>query len=477
MLDQFSSQIDHIRHTNIWKYAIAVVLCVFAFLLGRDANIRLVELLIAGIVGVILFAILNLRIGWGLLMLVPIALWVPFELGTGRAVSINLAFLWLVFILGVWLAKEFIGNKRIQLIPSPVNLPAILFIVSASISLLAGNLNWIMMAAQRASLFAQLGGWMLIVLSVLALLFMGNQIHEIRILKQLTWLYLLGGAIFVAGFILPVIGSRILSLFNGTATTAMFRTWVAAMAMGQCLFNKDLDRKWRIGLGSLAILAIYVGWSTDKTWISGWLPPLIAVWILFWLRDWKLGLAVTVLGTLALIPEWPRVYARVYTTTQQYSTESRISTWPIMLELIKASPIFGLGPANYYYYTPLYPLLGWYVNFNSHNNYIDIVAQTGLVGFFLFIWLIFEIGRLGWKLRTIVSDSFSQGYVNGVLAGLAASLASGVMADWFLPFLYNIGLPGFRASIFAWIFLGGLISIFIIQNNLTSPSSSKSPIN
>jgi hypothetical protein len=38
-------------------------------------------------------------------------------------------------------------------------------------------------------------------------------------------------------------------------------------------------------------------------------------------------------------------------------------------------------------------------------------------------------------------------------------MVAGGLADWVLPFVYNIGLNGFRASILAWMFLGGLVSI------------------
>jgi hypothetical protein len=35
----------------------------------------------------------------------------------------------------------------------------------------------------------------------------------------------------------------------------------------------------------------------------------------------------------------------------------------------------------------------------------------------------------------------------------------GMFGDWVLPFFYNIGLNGFRASMLGWLFLGGLVSI------------------
>jgi hypothetical protein len=33
------------------------------------------------------------------------------------------------------------------------------------------------------------------------------------------------------------------------------------------------------------------------------------------------------------------------------------------------------------------------------------------------------------------------------------------LADWFLPFVYNIGFPGFQTSVFVWMFFGGLITL------------------
>ena len=33
------------------------------------------------------------------------------------------------------------------------------------------------------------------------------------------------------------------------------------------------------------------------------------------------------------------------------------------------------------------------------------------------------------------------------------------MADWILPFVYNIGFPGFQASVLVWLFLGGLVAL------------------
>ncbi len=46
-----------------------------------------------------------------------------------------------------------------------------------------------------------------------------------------------------------------------------------------------------------------------------------------------------------------------------------------------------------------------------------------------------------------------------MVAALAASLVIMLLADWILPFVYNIGFEGFQASILVWLFWGGLVAI------------------
>jgi O-antigen ligase len=145
--------------------------------------------------------------------------------------------------------------------------------------------------------------------------------------------------------------------------------------------------------------------------------------------------------------------------SDEYSWGTRLDAWKIVLEISKVNPLLGLGFANYYWYTPLFPIRGWFMNFNSHSQYVDLIAQVGLLGFFCFLWIFFEIGRLSWKLLKQLPNGFAHSYAYGVLAGLLGSLMAAFLVDWILPFVYNIGFNGFRASILLWIFFGGLVSI------------------
>jgi O-antigen ligase len=130
-----------------------------------------------------------------------------------------------------------------------------------------------------------------------------------------------------------------------------------------------------------------------------------------------------------------------------------------MAQIIRISPLLGLGFANYYWYTPLFPIRGYAVSFNSHNNYVDIVAQTGVIGLVCVLWFFWEVGRLGLRLRTQAPAGFAQAYVYGALGVLAGMVVAAMLGDWVLPFFYNLGLNGFRSSMLGWLFLGGLVSL------------------
>jgi O-antigen ligase len=170
------------------------------------------------------------------------------------------------------------------------------------------------------------------------------------------------------------------------------------------------------------------------------------------LRSWRVGLTILLGGVLAGIPFIPQVLE-----SESYSLSTRLEVLPIFWDLIQVNPIFGIGFANYHFYTELFSLRGWYTTFNSHNNYVDIAVQTGLLGLGCFLWFFGQVGVLGWQLRDRVTSGFAKGYVNGALGGWAAMLLVSALGDWVLPFVYNIGLSGFRVSVMGWFFLGGLV--------------------
>jgi hypothetical protein len=234
----------------------------------------------------------------------------------------------------------------------------------------------------------------------------------------------------------------------------VFYIWLVSMAFSQAVFNRDLHLGWRLALGGLVLVTLYIEFVLKFADKSGWLSSFVCIAVIIAARSWRAGLALVPVAALSALYLWSRVVG-----TDEYSISTRVDAWLIMAQIIRISPVWGLGFANYYWYTPLFPIRGYAVSFNSHNNYVDIIAQTGLLGLVCFVWLMWEVGRIGWRLREQAPAGFAQAYVYGALGGLAGMVVVGMFGDWVLPFFYNIGLNGFRASMLGWLFLGGLVSI------------------
>jgi O-antigen ligase len=234
----------------------------------------------------------------------------------------------------------------------------------------------------------------------------------------------------------------------------VFFVWLVALAFSQSLFNGDLHPAWRWALGGLVLITLYTLFIVKFEDKSGWLSVFVGIAVIVTARSWRVGLVLIPVAVLSALFLWTRLVG-----TDDYSISTRFDAWVIMAQIIKISPVWGLGFANYYWYTPLFPIRGYAVSFNSHNNYLDIVAQTGVVGLICFVWLLFEVGWLGWQLRKHAPAGFAQAYVYGALGGLAGMIVAGTLGDWVLPFFYNIGLDGFRSSMLGWLFLGGLVSL------------------
>lgn len=442
------------QNAQFWLRLLVVagVLLLSAVLAPRASPRYLILLVGAGMVLVFL--------RWpplGLATLIVASLVVPFAIGTGSQTSLNATVLLLPLLIGLWVL-DMVRRKDLRLLLSRPILPLLALTGVAILAFMAGNLLWFIFA-QTASLQAQAGGLAVFMLSAGAFLLVAHQVHDLRWLERLTWLFLALGALYIAGRLVPGLGRFVLRLFQPGATGSLFWTWLVALAFSQAAFNRRLHPGWRLALGGLVLATFYVGLFQNRSWASGWLPPLVAVVVILWVGAPRLGLLATLAGGAVAALNVQKVIGLVMIGDQQYSLMTRWEAARILGEIVKVNPVLGLGPANYYHYTPLFPILGWYVQFNSHNNYVDIVAQTGLLGLACFLWFAWEVGRLGWRLRARVPAGFAQAYVYGALGGLAGTLVAGMLADWVLPFVYNIGLIGFRASVLGWVFLGGLVSL------------------
>ena len=448
------------KRLPILRFALYVlVLLASAVLAPRVAGgDRMVRLLFMGLLAIAPGVILLRWPSLGLLGLVLGGMLVPFSIGTGSETGINVSVLMTAGLLVLWVLEITTGKNRLQF-SRPV-FPLIFFMISALLGFAFGQLRYFQVPP--ASLMAQLGGLMIFLLLGGVFLLSAHQIADLRWLEWIVWTFLILAGIYILGSLIPVrqISWTVQGWFQRAVQDSSFWAWVVALAFSQALVNRRLKGWVRGALFAMALSTLYVTVIVKQSWVSGWLPALTAIAVITWFGQPRLRKLIIFAGLIVLALRFDSLYNYIFAEgDNEYSLITRLEAWSIMLKVIQANPVFGVGPSNYYWYTVVFPISGYFVYFNSHNNYFDMIAQIGLVGLFCFFWFAFETGRLGLSLVEKAPDGFPRAYVIGALGGLAAMLVSGMLGDWIIPFVYNVGMEGFRASAIAWMFLGGLVVV------------------
>jgi O-antigen ligase len=440
--------------STIVKIVIVGVTLALAWYWGQTPSMSYVWYVVAlsGIVVVLRYPQL------GLLVLVPIAFFVPYAFGTGTQTDLNLAFLGIPVLWAILFVRPVIYGRTWDALVTRESWPLVGLTVTAAVSLVAGYLPWNPFA-QLAPVRAQFGALAIFAFTAGACMVVPVILDHKRWIQMLVWIFLGIAALYLLGRTVPVLG--FIDRWIVTASTgSMFWVWLIALAAGLALFNRGLDLRLRYLLFALVVVAFVVAFANaeNRTWASGWVPALASLAVLLLLRWPRIAISIGLLATFVVLLNFQSVEKTLLEGENAYSLLTRSLAFQILWQVIQANPLLGVGPANYYYYTPLYSILGYYVKFNSHNQYIDLLAQSGLLGLLFFVWFVVEMIRTMWKLRRKNTlDHFGYAYINASLAGLIGMLVAGGLGDWLIPFVYNVGVSGFRSSVVGWLFLGGVL--------------------
>ena len=448
---------------RLWRAALIAALLLLAAYLGLHPASRWLMLFALG-AGVLALA-QEPRLG--LLGLIASALIVPFEISTGTEVNLNAATLLVPALFVLWVLDS-VWKREMYWRASRVNRPLVLFLLAGLLSLLLGNIFWDPAIPKTGTFWlVQLAQWAIFAIAALALWLLANLREPEVWLPRLTWTFLyLGGGLAILGR-LPGIGGLVGRFTTITFGRAPFWVLLTALSAGLLLFQHDLGQAQRLFL--LAVLgAVFVyAFIRQREAASNWVGVAAVAGVLIWLRFPKLrGVILVLVVILALTGIlFPSLYDFAGGDAEwQESGASRLLLIRHVIRVTLRNPVTGLGPASYRAYANNTPFV--FVDriwigavISSHNNYVDLFAHTGLLGLGLFLWFAVELSLLGWRLSQRYQEGFIGGYVNGMTAAWVGSLVIMLLADWILPFVYNIGFPGFQASVLVWMFLGGVVSV------------------
>jgi len=128
---------------------------------------------------------------------------------------------------------------------------------------------------------------------------------------------------------------------------------------------------------------------------------------------------------------------------------SRIPGWVNTLEMIKDNPLVGVGVGQWREHYPMYHdkiekdiIFGDKNRFKKlHNDYLEMLANVGIIGFFPLVWILFIITRRSWQ-------SLKDGNERDLILALSLGLVGfSVVA------LFSFPIHGYITAFFVMIFL------------------------
>lgn len=402
----------------------------------------------------------------GLLALIVAALAIPLQFGTGTEVYLNPAALLVPALLGLWLLAALL-HQPVRVPSARCFRPLVLFLVASLLSLAVGQLTWDSAVPRKDNfVLVQMAQWAIFAFSAGAF-WLGAGLNQ-RWLQRMTVTFLAAGSLLALLRVVPALQPFFAQVSTGAVDRAPFWLLLSALAGGQLLFGRRLSLRPRLALLLVLALSLYYPFvlqreETFSTWVGVAAAGGMLIWLRFpraraWLLTAAVGLGA---GGVLFSAIWNLAGG---SDKWDLSGGSRLVLIERVLSVAMRNPLTGLGPAAYRPYANQEPIFyqgAYWVAplINSHNNYVDLFAHGGILGLVLFFWFAAEVGVLGMRLLQRYREDFAGGYVAGMLAAGAASLVIMALADWMLPFVYNIGFHGFQASVLVWLFLGGLVAL------------------
>jgi hypothetical protein len=435
---------------------LAVLLAVSALvgmLIGTGRTTLLIALLAPPLLLVAFAA--GIRYFEHLVLILPLtALTLRFvELPTGTSSTLPASLVLTLGLMGIW-TLAMLARREWQVIPTPFNRSLLIFMGVCIISLPWGILWRDPILNMRAMgdnfLFTQIGSLLTLVSLMWVPFLIGRFIDQTWKVKFYVGCFIVSGLLMTATQFFSIRQS----FLNDRGTWGL---WLVAPLFALLIAHPKLDWRWRVLIAGLILWHLYLVLVRNSIWVSGWLPTLIGMVAIVFLRSRKAFAVLFVIAIIVGTVGPGRAY--VDNVVQDNIAEGgleRFEIWSRNFGIILSHWFLGTGPAGYAPYNMTY--FPWDAR-STHNNHMDILAQFGFVGMAVWLWFTWASCWYGWKVIRRAPEGFLRATAIAALGGWVAAHASMALGDWMLPFAYNQGITGFSFVAYNWIFLGLLVSI------------------
>jgi putative inorganic carbon (hco3(-)) transporter len=191
-------------------------------------------------------------------------------------------------------------------------------------------------------------------------------------------------------------------------------------------FGQFMKKKWKLvayGLTGLTLMATMYCFSR-----AAYMAIIVCVFVLGLVKDRKLlvlGVVFLIFWT-ALVPK--AVVQRIDMTENSYgqlesSAQERVNLWENAKTIILSDPIFGMGYATYQMTSHVDGLR------DTHNWYVKVMVETGIIGMFFAVALILLMFSSSWRLFRTATDPLYRGLGLGLLLATTSCVVANCFGD------------------------------------------------
>jgi O-antigen ligase len=235
---------------------------------------------------------------------------------------------------------------------------------------------------------------------------------------------------------------RIPSFLNYCTTLAGYLNLILPFALACCILEKrdsSLRRLagWSLGLGIVALSFT----QTRAAMVA--FGCVLAVAVLYFSKTWQRkilllgGLAAIAVG-ISLLGNFLNPDHLTLNANGGEDVATRLLLWATALKLFLSSPFWGAGYGNFVELYGSYLPFSWIPPgvFGVHNTYLQFLAETGLIGFSAFCWLIFQAVRQALQQFYRPVAVMDKVLAIGILGAILTLLIQG-----FVDFMFSVSPP------------------------------------
>ncbi|MCM8770481.1 MAG: O-antigen ligase family protein [Candidatus Omnitrophica bacterium] len=413
-----------------------VIVSSVLIILGLGANGipgRLPLLPLLTVLAAFIFLVALIKTEFALIILIFSMLLSPeFDIGgiPGRAVVLRLDDIFLIVIFFGWLAKMAVYKELGLLKTNPLNKPILAYIGICIFSTLLGALRGDVKIQQGVLYLLKYIEYFLLFFMVV------NNLRDIKQAKRFLYFMLFVAAI-VSLYAFTQIGTgvRVSAPFEGEGgeanTLAGYLLLMMGIVIGLALYPSSRKQQF-ILLLLLGLMGVPFLFTLSR---GAWFGFII-MFISFMIINKKsrlylfFVLVIFILFSSRIIPHQARervratfVGSKTYSIlgrnfTFDESSSARIESWREAIEKWKDHPLIGQGiPAGII----------------IDNQYARILREVGIIGFFIFSWLIAMIFKAAWQVyKSRYDDDFVCGFSLGYICALVGLLTQAFTAETFI---------------------------------------------